>query len=164
VLDSGNSVELNAAGYSMFPTLRPGDRVVVKPVAKGEVPVRGSVVVFVDNGAMAEGTGHRAQGTEPRARSAGLRAQGLEQNSILVMHRLVEIKRDDSDDLLFITRGDSGVECDKPWPIEQLVGEAVSFKRAKREIRIKIFVPRKWRYRYNQRLLWMFNKIMRILR
>ena len=41
VLESGNSVELSAAGYSMFPTLRPGDRVIVKPLAKGEIPVGG---------------------------------------------------------------------------------------------------------------------------
>jgi signal peptidase I len=49
ILESGNSVVLPANGYSMFPTLRPGDRVLVKPVIKGEMPEPGSIVVFRDN-------------------------------------------------------------------------------------------------------------------
>jgi signal peptidase I len=49
VLESGRFVELPATGYSMFPTLRPGDRVLVKPVIKGEMPETGSIVVFRDN-------------------------------------------------------------------------------------------------------------------
>jgi signal peptidase I len=50
ILESGNSVVLPATGYSMFPTLRPGDRVLVKPVIKGEMPEPGTIVVFRDNG------------------------------------------------------------------------------------------------------------------
>jgi signal peptidase I len=49
VLESGNSVELPASGYSMFPTLRPGDKVVVKPVTSGELPKPGDVVVYKKN-------------------------------------------------------------------------------------------------------------------
>jgi signal peptidase I len=49
VLESGKFVELPATGYSMFPTLRPGDRVLVKPVIKDEMPEPGSIVVFRDN-------------------------------------------------------------------------------------------------------------------
>jgi signal peptidase I len=49
ILESGNSVVLPATGYSMFPTLRPGDRVLVKPVIKDEMPIPGSIVVFRDN-------------------------------------------------------------------------------------------------------------------
>jgi signal peptidase I len=50
ILESGNSVVLPATGYSMFPTLRPGDRVLVKPVIKGEMPQPGSIIVFRENG------------------------------------------------------------------------------------------------------------------
>jgi|WetSurSiteA1Bulk_404760.scaffolds.fasta_scaffold00717_5 hypothetical protein len=46
VLAKGKSVELPATGYSMFPTLKPDDRVLVKPILKNEMPVLGSVVVF----------------------------------------------------------------------------------------------------------------------
>jgi signal peptidase I len=49
VLESGNSVELPATGYSMFPTIRPGVIVVVKPLQKGEIPQTGSVIVCWDS-------------------------------------------------------------------------------------------------------------------
>jgi signal peptidase I len=156
VLESGHSVELPATGYSMFPTLRPGDRVVVRPLSEGELPERGSVVVFIDKGVTAQGhNGITAQGSE-------LRAQGREYNNILVMHRLVEIKNDDSGNLMYITRGDSMMEPDKPWPQEQIVGVAVSSSRGKKEHLIKCFVPESWRYKYNRRLLWIIsmNKIL----
>jgi signal peptidase I len=52
VLRSGNSVELSAEGYSMFPTFLPGDRIIVRPLAWGELPVAGSVVVYKDNGGL----------------------------------------------------------------------------------------------------------------
>lgn len=49
ILESGNSVELPATGYSMFPTFSPGNRILIKPVRKGETPPPGTVVVFKDN-------------------------------------------------------------------------------------------------------------------
>jgi len=52
VLESGNSVELQATGYSMFPTFRPGYRIVVRPLTRGEVPEPGCVVVYNDNGVL----------------------------------------------------------------------------------------------------------------
>ena len=116
VFESGHSVELSATGYSMFPTLRPGDRVIVKPLMKGELPIRGSVVVYLVNII----TG---QGTEPL-----------------------------------------GKEPDKPWPQQQLIGVAVSYKRGKIEQLIKTFIPASWRYIYNLMLLWMFSKSMRLNR
>jgi signal peptidase I len=48
VLRSGNSVKLRAEGYSMFPTLMPGDRVTVRPLSSGKLPEAGSVVVYED--------------------------------------------------------------------------------------------------------------------
>lgn len=50
VLSSGNSVELPATGYSMFPSLKPGDLVLVKPMSNKEIPPKGSVVVHEENG------------------------------------------------------------------------------------------------------------------
>ena len=128
VLESGNSVELPANGYSMFPTLRPGDRVIVKPFGKGELPNPGRVVVYYDKG-------------------------------VLVMHRLVEIKNDDSDNSLLITRGDSARETDKPWRQEQLLGSAISYKRRRKEHLIKAFAPGVWRYLFNHRMLWVYIKM-----
>jgi signal peptidase I len=52
VLKSGNSVELPAKGYSMFPTFLPGSRVIIKPLASETLPVPGSVVVFQNNNAL----------------------------------------------------------------------------------------------------------------
>jgi signal peptidase I len=132
VLESGSLVELRATGYSMFPTLRSGDRVIIKPVVNGELPVQGSVVVCVENGK-------------------------------LVLHRLVEMKNDASGNSFYITRGDSIMESDQPWSQNQLLGIAVSYKRRKNEQLIKIFIPGKWRYKYNRRLLWVFNKVKRLI-
>lgn len=196
VLESGHSVELSATGYSMFPTFRPRDRVVVKPLFKGELPVRGSVVVFVNDGTTvqryngataqttfakatavngrkgttaqgaerrAQGAERRAQGTEHRAQGGDLRAQGSA-NRVLVMHRLVEIKNDDSGIPLFITRGDSGIASDKPWTQKQLLGVAVCYKRGKKEYQVNSFIPDDWRYTYNRRMLWVYSKLMRLRR
>lgn len=153
VLESGHSVELPATGFSMFPTLRPGDRVIVKPLAKGELPLTGSVVVCVDNGATAQ---RRNGATVQRHNDITPERH----NSSLVMHRLVEIISDDSGKLLYITRGDSVKEPDKPWPQQQLIGVAKSYKRGRKEHSIKAFIPGACRYLFNHRLLWMFNKIM----
>ena len=144
VLKTGHSVELPATGYSMFPTLRPGDRVVVKPLAKGELPLMGSVVVCVNTGATAQ-----------------LRNCAIDQrhNVILVMHRLIEIKNDDSGNSLLITRGDSARETDKPWRQEQLLGSAISYKRRRKEHLIKAFTPGVWRYLFNHRMLWVYIKM-----
>ena len=131
VLESGHSVELPATGYSMFPTFRPGYRVVVRPLTEGEPPIRGSVVVYKENNG-------------------------------LVMHRLIEIIDNDPNNILFITRGDSMLEPDKPWPLQQLMGVAVRYKGGRREHSVKTFVPGVWRYGYNRRMLWIYNKLMRL--
>jgi signal peptidase I len=52
LLKSGIGVELQAAGYSMFPVLKPGITVIVKRISDGVVPERGSVVVFHDKGVL----------------------------------------------------------------------------------------------------------------
>jgi hypothetical protein len=45
ILESGHMVELQAAGYSMFPTLRPGDKVLVKMVKDDNLPEPGNIIV-----------------------------------------------------------------------------------------------------------------------
>ena len=45
LLNQGTSAELTASGYSMFPTLRPGDKALVKPLNKNHPPVPGSIIV-----------------------------------------------------------------------------------------------------------------------
>jgi len=171
VLESGNSVELKATGYSMFPTLRPDDRVIVKPITKGELPKPGDVVVCVENGVTAQrrngATEERRNGITAQRRN-GITEEGhnnikTEQHSvILVMHRLIKIRVDDRFNSQLITRGDSLNESDKPWPRQQLLGVAVSYKRSAKEHLIKNFIPGAWRYKYNRRLLWMFGKIKRL--
>ena len=155
VLESGNSVELPAVGYSMFPTLRPGDRIIVKPIMKGELPIRGSVVVYLANNVTGQGEGTTAKDNREKRWSG---------NRGLVMHRLIGIYNNPSGKPLFITRGDSGKEPDKPWPQQQLIGVAVNYKRDKKEQLIKTFIPAFWRYIYNLMFLWMFRKIMRLKR
>lgn len=131
VLESGNSVELPATGYSMFPILRPGDKVIVKPLTKGELPLPGNIVVYL-------------------------------QNNGLVMHRLVEIINGNSNEPVFITRGDSMTVRDEPLHQHQLIGIAYSYRHSKTEHFVKTFIPGARRYEYNRRLLWIFNKIHRL--
>lgn len=128
VLESGHSVELPATGYSMFPTLKPGDKVVIKPLDKGEFPKPGQVVIY-------------------------------ELNNVFVMHRLIEITEGSAGDQLFITRGDSGMEYDKPWQQQQVIGVVISYKRDGKEHLINTLIPGTWRYLFNRRILWLFNKI-----
>ena len=93
--------------------------------------------------------------------TAQLRNCAIDQrhNVILVMHRLVEIKNDDSGNSLLITRGDSARETDKPWRQEQLLGSAISYKRRRKEHLIKAFTPGVWRYLFNHRMLWVYIKM-----
>jgi hypothetical protein len=149
VLESGHSVELPATGYSMFPALRPGNRALVNPLPKGALPVVGSVIVCI-----AQGVGHRAQSGEGKPHTAPP-AGGLTPHAILVMHRLVEIKKDDSGNFLLITRGDSMAENDLPWRQDKVVGSVDSFTRNSRSCMIKIRVPFKLEYKLNRLLLWI---------
>jgi signal peptidase I len=50
VLESGKNIELTAAGYSMFPTLRPGDKITVKPLLDEEFQLPGRILVYENNG------------------------------------------------------------------------------------------------------------------
>jgi signal peptidase I len=50
LLDSGHSVELPATGYSMFPTLRPGDLITVKPFTNSDLSKRGCIIVYQQHG------------------------------------------------------------------------------------------------------------------
>jgi signal peptidase I len=154
VLESGHSVELPATGYSMFPTLRPGDRVVVKPLAKGELPLTGSVMVCMDNGAKAQ----RRKGATVQRHNDITPEQ---HNSMLVMHRLIKIIVGNDGEPMFITRGDSGIEKDKPWLLQQLAGIALTYTRDDKEHFIGSYIPGVCRYKYNQRLLWLHNLIKR---
>jgi signal peptidase I len=131
VLESGNSVELPATGYSMFPTFIPGNRIVIDPLPAGVLPLPGSVLVFTEN-------------------------------DLLVMHRLIEITPGNNEKLMFITRGDSRRESDKPFCRQQLLGEAVKYRGIKREHSVKKFIPGEWRYKLNQTLLWAYGRIKRV--
>jgi len=77
---------------------------------------------------------------------------------VLVMHRLIEIN-EDSGKLLFITRGDSRKEPDKPWTREQLLGIAVSYRYFKKSHSVNTFIPCGLRYIFNRRLLWLAGKL-----
>ena len=187
ILESGNSVELPATGYSMFPTFKPGDMIVVRTLAKGELPEPGRVMVCVKNGATvqryggateesgrAEDKRHASTGSADQAqveeRSDEIPVCGnnsedrADKTSVLVMHRLVEIIEGDSDKPLFVTRGDSRPEADEAWSLEQLLGEAVSYKRSGKIHQVKNFVPGYSRYRFNAAILWANNMVMRIMK
>ena len=94
----------------MYPTIMPGDRVIVKPLPKGELPKPGTVVVYLEN-------------------------------TRLVMHRLVKITCIESDKAVFISRGDSLKDYDRPWHQDQLTGIAVMYKRGVKEHSIPTFLP-----------------------
>jgi hypothetical protein len=149
VLREGHSVELPATGYSMFPAIRPGERVVVRPVGKDETLEKGAVVVCYEDGAAAQ-------------RRKGAKAE--EHSSVFLMHRLIEVRKDDAGNVILITRGDSLEWADEPWQIDQLIGIAVSRKSGNKEWKIKCFVPSGLRYRVNWWLLWGYGKWFRVSR
>jgi signal peptidase I len=130
VLESGYSVELPATGYSMFPTLRPGDMVIINPVRPGDLPETGNIVVF-------------------------------NTNSELVIHRLIETAEDNNGERIFITRGDCMKEKDIPLQISQIIGVAAKYKRSGNDHSIRAYIPGRYRYLYNRKLLWMYNKLKR---
>jgi len=164
ILSKGHSVELPATGLSMFPAIRPGERVVVRPAGKDEMPERGAVVVCYEKGVAAQRrSGVKAGGNGAAAqRRNGTKAE--EHASMFVMHRLIEVRKDEAGNAILITRGDSLEWADEPWRIDQLVGIAVSRKSGNKERKIKCFVPSDFRYRINWWLLWGYGKWFRVSR
>jgi signal peptidase I len=130
VLESGNSVELTASGYSMFPTLKNGDRVIVRPLNRGEVPESGSIIVFQDN------TG-------------------------LVIHRVIEKQVIEPGNYVFTTRGDSRRMNDTPVEITRVLGIAVRFRRGTKEYKIKNYVLDRFYYEFNYLELWLHLSLRR---
>ena len=159
VLDSGYSVEMNAEGYSMFPTFLPGSRIVVKPLATGEMPSEGSVVVFTE---------YRPEGQEDIDNTlSGDRdvIPGINSNQLkgrVILHRLINIADDGHDNRLFITRGDSLPLPDKPLLRDQIIGVAESYKRGSGIHSVVSYVPAEWRYKINRRLLWGYIRIIAV--
>jgi signal peptidase I len=134
VLESGNSVELPAIGFSMFPTFRPGQRFVVRPLKEGEIPNVGSIVVCLAR------------------RSSGK----------MVMHRLIEIRETNTGKILFFTRGDSRPATDEPYNIEAIIG-AVSGRRTTNGVKkVREFLPGKIRRRIYRMLLWVWSMKIRL--
>jgi signal peptidase I len=142
ILNSGNSVELTAIGYSMFPTFRQGDRVVVRPLKKDELPLPGNVLVCLKE-------------TQSTLQT---------ESGVLVLHRLRQIKNDPTGKLTLITRGDSLPGNDAPWELHQLIGIAVKYKRSGKEFDADIFIPGNLHYLYNASALWLLNKLTRLKR
>ena len=138
----------------MFPALRPGDKVLVRPLKEGEIPVIGSIVV-VCTGVRRQVSGNGEQDLYPGQNEGG-------KDGGLVMHRLIEIISDNSDGQLFITLGDSRTESDRPWLQKQLIGTAVSYKRGKKDYPLKTFIPGMWRYSINRKLLWLYGRFLRL--
>jgi signal peptidase I len=147
ILESGNLVELTASGYSMFPTLRQGDRIVVKRLRKEELPVPGQVVVCLENSL-----------TEQSKK--GITA--IHNNDRLVLHRLIEIIEDESGNPMLVTRGDSVVKPDKPWFLQQIIGTAETYKRDKKEYPIKTISPGILRYAFYHNLACLVIISMRL--
>jgi signal peptidase I len=156
LLEAGNSVELPASGYSMFPTLKPGDRIIVKPLAERELPTPGSIVVYYNYA-----TTEKNKGIDDH----GLNRETPEQDKgSLVLHRLIAITYDGPDNPLFITRGDAMTDPDQPISRNQLMGVAFSYRTGTKENSLKNYIPGFWRYKFNCSLLYTFNKSMRFLR
>ena len=130
LLKRGNSAEISASGYSMFPTLRPGDRVLVSPIAENESPVPGEILI-------------------------------IKTDTILVLHRLIEIRKNNETDKVFITRGDCMNESDSPVKSDQIVGITHSFTRNNRQRVLGRRIPAKRAYKINRVMLWIWGKGVR---
>ena len=81
------------------------------------------------------------------------------ESHILVMHRVIDIKDENSSEPLIITRGDSRMENDKPWPLHKLMGIAVSCKRNMTVYPVKTFVPVELRYKLCRMWLWVVCRV-----
>jgi signal peptidase I len=130
LLEKGNVAELTATGYSMFPTLRPGDRALLKPLINTQLPQPGSIIV-------------------------------TRQKDTFVMHRLVGILDDGSDNTLFITRGDSMTEEDPPWKKEQIIGVVESLVRNDKRKQLKKKIPSLIRRKINRMMIGVWSRLGR---
>jgi hypothetical protein len=174
LLKQGKNVVHTAQGYSMFPTLLPEDKVLVSPLAKGELPEVGSVVVLY-KGLMEEGRqapdsfweGDRRQeegfkggkAEDKRQKSQDKSEEKYDRPEVLVIHRLIEINNNrDSGKSVLITRGDSMREFDTPWESDQIAGIAVYFTRKGKNRIIKTRLFSEGRYFINRWLLWGWGR------
>jgi hypothetical protein len=82
----------------------------------------------------------------------------------LRMHRLVETTVDDNGNTLFISKGDSRLENDKPWTRQQFLGVALKYKNGERAHSIKVFVLPAWRNKLNFRLVWVVGIVRKIMK
>lgn len=132
LLKGGNSAEIYASGYSMFPTLRPGDKVLVNPVVENKLPIPGEIIIVNDN-------------------------------YTLVLHRLIEIRKNKEGEIVFITRGDSMAESDPPVRRDQIVGIAHSFRRNNKQRHLRSRIPAKRAYKFNRAILWILGRVRRMV-
>jgi signal peptidase I len=131
LLKKGNSAEISASGYSMFPTLRPGDRVLVNPITENISPVPGDILI-------------------------------IKADNILVLHRLIEIRKNEEGNKVFFTRGDSMNESDPAVTGDQIVGIANSFTRNNKQRLLRSRIPAKRGYKFNRGMLWIWGKVKRV--
>jgi signal peptidase I len=131
LLKRGNSAEISASGYSMFPTLRPGDRVLVNPLTENLPPVPGDILI-------------------------------VRNDDILILHRLLEIGKNNNGETVFITRGDSMTEPDPPAGNDQVIGTADSFRRNNRRMSLRSRITPGYEYRLNRVKLWVWFKIKKL--
>jgi signal peptidase I len=132
LLKKGHSVEIYASGYSMFPVLRPGDKVVVDPIKEIHLITPGNIIV-----AYRENT--------------------------FVMHRLIEVRKEGSGEIMYLMQGDCLKSPDFPVPVDQLVGIAVSYFRNKRKRVIVSRTRTKGKFIKNRISLWLWLKLKHIL-
>lgn len=135
LLKSGKSAELSANGYSMFPTLRPGDKVLIKPAFENSLPPPGSIIIVNLNNVFVL---HRLTWTG--------------------------IRKDASGSTLLITRGDCMSEPDPPFQPDKIVGVADSYVRNNRQYNIICRIPSEGEYKMNRLKLWLWMKMRKALK
>ena len=84
--------------------------------------------------------------------------------SKLVLHRLLKIIDNGSDDPVFIAQGDSLILPDKPIMREQIAGIAVSYKTCKKKYPVRRYIPGAWHYKFNRWLLWFYSRLLLVYR
>ena len=132
LLSRGYCVRLRVKGKSMYPTIRDGERITVKPVSPPEVR-RGDIVLYRSKRRLP--TNCSTQSVDPV-----FPAQSQSGAAGVIVHRVVSIKKHSSNPsslrprYSFRLRGDASATCDEPVDSRQVFGRIVSVERDGRSI------------------------------
>jgi len=121
ILGEDRAVTITAGGYSMWPAIKPGDKVVIEPL-QGRLPAEGDAIAIGPQQDMAQVTG---DGIVIGPQQSSIPAAGdivaLRRDGGYVVHRVTEVS-DREGRSYFRTQGDAVTKADEPADISTIAG------------------------------------------